>query len=108
MVYFALALILTVGTAMAGLFLPGTLSECNSASDWNNATDGRNFFVAANGTWHSGDSGTTTPKSICKDTMTAWILAIVVMYVRAALFLLKDCTLTDGSEYFTTSVALSQ
>ena len=89
MVYFALALILTVGTAMAGLFLPGTLSECNSASDWNNATDGRNFFVAANGTWHSGDSGTTTPKSICKDTMTAWILAIVVMYVRAALFLFE-------------------
>ncbi len=81
MVDFSLALILTVGTALAGLFLPGALSDCNDASNWNNATDGRNFFVAANATGHFGDPETTTPTSICKSLTTSWIMAIVVMHV---------------------------
>ncbi|KAK3900570.1 hypothetical protein C8A05DRAFT_17130 [Staphylotrichum tortipilum] len=98
---FALAVILTVGTAMAGMFLPGTLSGCNTASNWNNATDGRNFFVAANATGHFGDPMETTPTSICRSMMTAWIMTIVVItfYYICGIVTVKRALQSDFGTY---------
>jgi hypothetical protein len=82
----ALAISLTAGVAMQGQFLPGSYAACNGASDWNNGTDGRNFFVVANATDSFGIRG---PASICHNMMENWVLAIVVMCV-AYYILRKD------------------
>ncbi|KAK4040818.1 hypothetical protein C8A01DRAFT_15382 [Parachaetomium inaequale] len=71
-----LTIILTAGVAMQGQFLPGSYEACNGASDWNNGTDGRNFFVVANATDSFGIYG---PDSICHNMMENWVFAIVVI-----------------------------
>jgi hypothetical protein len=73
-----LAIILIPGIVMQGQFLPGTYGPCNGASNWNNAPDGRNFFVVANGTGNFGGDG---PDSVCNVSVKMWIMAIVVAYV---------------------------
>ncbi|EAQ83558.1 predicted protein [Chaetomium globosum CBS 148.51] len=51
---------------MAGMFLPDTYGPCNDASNWSNATDGRNLFLVANAT---GNFGTSGPNGACHGIM---------------------------------------
>lgn len=71
-----LAAILIAGVAMAGMFLPDTYGPCNDASNWSNATDGRNLFLVANST---GNFGTSGPNGACHGIMLVWVMTIVVM-----------------------------
>lgn len=59
-------------------FLPGTYSGCDGAANWRNGTDGRNFFVVANGT---DAFGSDSPDNICHNMVEIWVMAIVVMCV---------------------------
>ncbi|SPQ24447.1 da038d89-998d-401d-ba4c-a4be060dff2c [Thermothielavioides terrestris] len=81
----ALAGLLVAGVVLERRFLPGTFSGCNGASNWNNATDGRNFFVVANGTDAFGSDG---PNSICHNIVQIWVMAIVViiLYLLCGVF----------------------
>src|SRR5690348_10046192 len=78
MIDLALAIILISGGVMTGQFLPHAYGPCNGASNWNNGTDGSNFFIIANVT---GDFETDGPQSVCHIIVQNWILAIVVMCV---------------------------
>src|SRR5689334_22280660 len=78
-----LAIILTAGVAMEGQFLPGSYAACDGASNWNNGTDGRNFFVVANATDSFDIYG---PDSICQNMVENWVFAIVIMCVAYYLF----------------------
>ena len=77
-----LAAALGVGVVMQSQFLPHGYGPCSDASNWNNGTDGRNFFVAANATDWYGDKWPSSPGEICHSFVLNWILAIVVMCVR--------------------------
>lgn len=93
------AILLTIGCALAGSFLPGTLGGCSNASTWRNTPDGRNLFMELSGkgqdwpnsftkglSWkHQGfvagmkEQARQGATSECQSLMSVWILTIVVM-----------------------------
>ena len=76
----ALAITLIAGVAMEAQFLPATYGPCEEAANWNNGTDGRNFFVVAGATErfeYKGDDAS----GICRNLMANWATTIAVMCV---------------------------
>ncbi|KAK4249329.1 hypothetical protein C7999DRAFT_12807 [Corynascus novoguineensis] len=74
----ALATILFCGVSMTGQFLPHGYGPCNDARNWNNGSDGRNFFVEAD---INGSFGDERPgaDNICSRMVKNWIMGIVVL-----------------------------
>ena len=66
---------LLAGTLMQARFLPHSYSSCQGATDWRNGTDGRNFFVEAEGVLNIYGP----PDDLCYKMVKAWINAIVAM-----------------------------
>lgn len=75
---------LLVGAVLQSRFLPHTYGPCGDASNWNNGTDGRNFFVVASAIDWYGDNSRLNPGEICHSFVLNWILVTVVMYVNSS------------------------
>jgi len=54
-------------------FLPRAYSSCGDAVNWNNGTDGRNFFLAANATTFTSYGG---PSQLCHKMVETWAIAV--------------------------------
>lgn len=63
-------------------FLPRTYSSCDSATDWGNGTDGRNFFLAANETTFHTYKG---PGNLCHKMVELWAITVSMGCVLMAL-----------------------
>lgn len=70
---FTFALILTIACANIASFLPRSIAGCGRAAHWRNTPDGRNLFVEL------VDAPDDVAGSTCKDMVTLWIVAVVVM-----------------------------
>ncbi len=94
-----LASLLTVGAAMQAQFLPGTYGPCGDSANWNNGTDGRNFFLVANATGsYASEDSPSSPNGICQGFMTNWVMSIVILCVVLGLLLLLPRQ-ADSSEH---------
>ncbi len=71
-----IAITLAVSVAKQAAFLPTTYSACGGAVDWRNGTDGRNFFLAVNGTTFK-DFG--APNDLCHSMVETWAVTIAVV-----------------------------
>lgn len=65
-----------MGVVKQAKFLPQSYGPCDGAPNWNNGTDGRNFFVMANQT---EGIGYDSPESLCKNMVLNWTISLVVM-----------------------------
>jgi hypothetical protein len=72
---------LIVGVVMQSQFLPHGYGPCGDVSNWNNGTDGRNFFLVASTIDWYGENKRASPGDICHSFVLTWILAIVIMCV---------------------------
>ncbi|KAK4225452.1 hypothetical protein QBC38DRAFT_264759 [Podospora fimiseda] len=77
-----IAFLLLSGVVMEEQFLPSTLSGCGDAVNWNNATDGRNYFVVANTT--GSFPKTVSPAKICTSMLNMVIMAMVYIIFFSA------------------------
>lgn len=71
-----LSSVLILGVSAQSTFLPRTYASCDDAVNWRNATDGRNFFLAANQTHSFSES---SPHDICYDMVQNWAFTIALM-----------------------------
>lgn len=77
-----LAILLTVSCANIASFLPHSIAGCRYAADWRNTADGRNLFKEVLDTINDhAEEGekTGSARSTCKDMVTLWIVADVVV-----------------------------
>jgi hypothetical protein len=77
----AISIVLAAGIAMEAQFLPATYGPCKGAENWNNGTDGRNFFLVANATGNFDFDGHNAAHGICYTMMVNWAMTIAIMYV---------------------------
>ncbi|KAK4143466.1 uncharacterized protein C8A04DRAFT_12324 [Dichotomopilus funicola] len=75
----ALVIPLIIGIALASGFLPGDYGPCETASNWNNGTDGRNFFVVAKASGNFSEDDDAN--AICHKIVEGWIVSIVVVII---------------------------
>jgi len=68
------AITLIAGTAMLASFLPRTYGDCNSAYEWRDGPDGRNFFSEAvrGGQWN----GYRKAEDLCHGMVQHWAFCI--------------------------------
>ncbi|KAF4988523.1 hypothetical protein FDECE_15010 [Fusarium decemcellulare] len=74
---FVFTIFLIAGVALQAEFIPTSHGACDSASDWRNGTDGRNFFVAADASGRFNDrAGNSSPEAICHSFVQYWFIAL--------------------------------